>query len=228
MGTLTDKEVSGIINNLQSLTSSQSCRTGLPSKDFMLDFVDIDRFIEVLYSMLQSGGYLCSHGDCDDHGQFIFTQEYPDTLIDSNRIVSASISKRSPANLSANADPFRGTTHYRPIYMGSTENSLEGGLDINLQNSYDNSLVLTCWATKLVTASKLALLIESIMQKYYYILRKYVPVFVYRERGDTVLSDENGPMRYFGIPLEFFVRTNERFILKECELRNINIEYSIG
>ncbi len=79
----------------------------------------------------------------------------------------------------------------------------------------------------MMTARRLASLFESIMQKYYYVLRKYVPVLIYTGRGNTIITDNYADSRYFGIPLDFFVRTNERFILKENELRTITIKADV-
>lgn len=228
MSILTEGEITNILSNLQTNAERNSRDTSTPDSDFLLDFIDIDKFIEVLYSMLDSNGYLCAEDDCDDHSKFIFTQEYPDMLVDAKRIVSAEIDKRTPANLSSNSEPFRGTTVYRPIYLGQNKDVIDGGINLNLQSIYDNSIKLTCWSDKLITTRKLASMMEAIMQKYYWVLRKYVPVFVYVGREDTIVSESFGDSRYFGIPLKFFVRTNERFILKESELRNIKINYSIG
>lgn len=228
MSILSDDDISNILSNLQTNSLRTSGATSSPEGDFLLDFIDIDKFIDVLYSMLDSNGYLCAEDDCEDHSKFIFTQEYPDMLVDAKRIVSVEIDKRTPANLSANSEPFMGTTVYRPIYLGQNKDTIDGGINLNLQSIYDNSIKLTCWSDKLITTRRLASLIEAIMQKYYWVLRKYVPIFIYVGREDTIVSDSFSNSRYFGIPLKFFVRTNERFILKENELRNIKINYSIG
>ena len=227
MSVLSDKEISTILSNLQSTSYAQCNNTGDQDPGFLLDFIDIDKFIEVLYSILDSNGYLINEGDEDDYRKFIFTQEYPDLSVDKKRIVSVEIAKRTPANLSARAEPFAGTSAYRPMYVGQEKDEVDGGINLNLQTIYDNSIILTCWAEKLMTARNLAALLESLMQKYYWVLRKYVPVFVFLGREDTIVADNYGDSRYFGIPLKFFVRTNERFILKESELRNITINYSV-
>lgn len=226
MSTLTDEEVSTILGNLITVSGTQHRNTADPDPSFLLDFIDIDKFIEVLYSLLDSNGYLKKEDD-NDYTKFIFTQEYPDLSVDKKSIVSAEIDRRTPANLSANAAPFSGTSVYRPMYLGQQKDAIDGSIKLNLQTIYDNSLVLTCWADKLVTTRKLASLLESIMQKYYWVLRKYVPIFLFTGREDTIVTDVFGDSRYFGIPLKFFVRTNERFILKESELRNITINYSV-
>ncbi len=227
MSTLTDEEVSRILRGIQVEGSRIAQRTSDPESDFVLDFIDIDKFLEVLYSLLDSNNYLKKEDDEKDSNKFIFTQEYPDFLVNEKQIITAEIEKRTLANLSSNADPFSGTSVYRPMYMGQEQDPIDGGINLNLQNMYDNGLRFTCWASSMMMTRRLASMFEAIMQKYYYVLRKYVPVFIYIGRGNTTITDKYGDSRYFGIPLDFFVRTNERFILKENELRTITIEADV-
>ncbi|RLA68515.1 MAG: hypothetical protein DRQ78_00065 [Epsilonproteobacteria bacterium] len=227
MSILTDQEITRIIKGIQVEGVRSARRTADPETDFMLDFIDIDKFLEVLYSLLDSNNYIKKEDDENNPDKFVFTQEYPDILVNEKQVISAEIERRTLANLSANAEPFSGTSVYRPIYLGQAKDPIDGGINLNLQTMYDNGLRFTCWASKMMTARRLASLFESIMQKYYYVLRKYVPVFIYIGRGNTTITDKYGDSRYFGIPLNFFVRTNERFILKESELRTIKIETNV-
>ncbi|MDB4533398.1 hypothetical protein N9242_00900 [Vicingaceae bacterium] len=227
MTELTDLEITSILNTLRAESSRLSNKTKSPSSDFTLDFIDIDKFLDVLYSMLDSNNYLAASDEDEQYDKFIFSQEYPDFTVGEKRIITAEIGKRTPANMSANSAPFSGTSVYRPMYLGSEDDPEKGGINLNLQMVYDNALIFTCWSDSLVFSRRLASLFEAIMQKYYYVLRKYVPVIVYTGRGNTIVTDKYADSRYFGIPLEFFVRTNERFILKENELRSIQINYSV-
>ena len=232
MPALTDLEISKIINRLIQGSEQQTRAMRNVDDDFTLDFIDIDNFIEVLYSLLESNNYLVSEDEqdveSDSCNNFTFTQEFPNFLVNGKRIISAEIDKRLHASLSANSEPFAGVTHYRPMYLGREKDSVDGGINLNLQSIYDNEIKLVCWSDNLMMARKLASLFESIMQKYYWVLRKYVPVLVYTGRKNTIVTDNYGDSRYFGIPLHYFVRTNERFILKENELKNIKISHSIG
>ena len=229
---LTEQEISKILENLASSSRRQANGNRDPSSGFLLDFIDIDSFIKLIYSILKSNGHLMSlddsENDKNDLSKFIFTEEHPDVALGKERIVSVDISRRTPANLSAGAHPFSGTTAYRPVYLGQEKDPVHGGVNIDLQFMYDNELSITCWANKLKSARMLATLFESIMNKYYWVLRKHVPIVIYTGRGPTIFSEELGDLRYFGIPLNFFIRTNERFILKEKELRCIKIDYELA
>jgi len=224
---LNDDEISRILRGIQVEGSRSAARTADADPNYLLDFIDIDEFLEVLYSLLDANNYLKKEDDTKNNNKFIFTQEYPDILVDEKQVVTAEIEKRTLANLSANAGPFSGTSVYRPVYLGQQKDPVDGGINLNLQNMYDNGLTFTCWASSMMTARRLASLFESIMQKYYYVLRKYVPVLIYTGRGNTIITDNYADSRYFGIPLDFFVRTNERFILKENELRTITIKADV-
>ena len=228
MGDLTDSEINSILRSAQVEGARTTRRTSDPKDKFIADFVDIDEFLDVLYSLLDSGNYIKKEDDTKDDKKFIFTQEYPNFLINEKQIVSVEIQKRTLANLSSGSEPFSGVTAYRPMYLGQEKDSINGGINLNLQNMYDNGLRFTCWSSSLITARRLASLLESLMQKYYYVLRKYAPVFIYTGRGDTNVSEKYGDSRYFGIPVDFFVRTNERFILKENELRTIKIKTDVS
>lgn len=227
MNILTDSEISNILRSLQVESGRLSDKAKNPKEDFVLDFIDIDKFLDVLYSLLDSSSYIKKGDNEKEYDKFIFSQEYPDFTVDEKRIVTAEISKRTPANLSANSEPFSGTSVYRPMYLGSEDDPVKGGINLNLQMVYDNAITFTCWSDSAVFARRLASLFEAIMQKYYYVLRKYVPVIVYLGRGSTIVTNKYSDSRYFGVPLEFFVRTNERFVLKESELRTIQINYSV-
>jgi len=232
MAALTDNEISQIIRNLITSSQQQSRNVRNIDEEFMSDYIDIDKFIEVLYSLLESNGYLIE-GDKQEEenntcSKFTFTQEFPNFLVNSNTVVSVEVEKRVPASLSANSEPFSGVKSYRPMYLGQEKDEVDGGINIDLQSIYDNEIKLVCWSDSLIMARNLSSLFESIMQKYYWVLRKYVPVLVYTGRQNTIVTDKYGDSRYFGIPLHYFVRTNERFILKESELKNINISHTVG
>ena len=218
-----------ILLNLQAGTKNQGQRysdktPGLSGKNF----IDIDNFIGVLYSLLESGGYLLGADDNDEPNKFLFTEEYPDLEANVRNTITFEIAKRAPASLSANSDPFSGTKHYRPLYLGYETDDREGGRVIHLQSMYDNMLRFRCWSGKVEHARKLATLLEGILNKYYYVLRQHVPVIVYEGRGGGRNSGEYGESRFQGIPLDLFVRTNERVMLREQEINCIQQNIQIG
>ncbi len=182
------------------------------------NFIDIDGFIDVLYSLLESNNYILKEGDEPSPDKFFFTEEYPDVEADNRNIITFEIQKRAPACLSSNEEPFKGTKHYRPLYLGGENDGHEGDRVLHLQSMYDNRLRFKCWSGKTSQARKLASIFESILTKHYYSLRKYVPVLIYEGRGDGRITNEYGANRYQGISLDVFLRTNERLSLREQEI----------
>ena len=183
-----------------------------------INYVDIDQFFEVLYSLLKSNNYILEDGEESHSDKFIFTEQYPDIENDSQDIITYEIVKRTPANLASNAEPFKGTNQYRPRYIRSEKDNKDGGTVVYLSSSYDNRVRFRCWSTSSVKARRMATLLESIFQKYYHILRKYVPVMVLEGRGDGRSSNDYGSSRYISVPTDVFVRTDEIFTLKEQEI----------
>jgi hypothetical protein len=191
------------------------------------NFIDIDNFLKVLYSLLQSNNYLLGPDDDSDPNKFIFTEEYPNIEAEQKNIVTFEIYKRAPARLSKDSEPFSGTAHYRPLYLGEETDGHEGGRVVHLQSMYDNLIRFKCWSNKVEHARKLATLMESILNKYYYVLRQYVPVMVYQGRSDGRVTNNYGDSRFQGIPLDLFVRTNERVILREQEINCIQTQIQV-
>lgn len=224
-----DREISEILNTIRAKADRQQgvARTQLSEKDPKL--VDIDEFIDVLYSLLKDGKYIADkQDDSTDVNKFVFTEEYPSFTVGQTRIVTAEVNRRELASLASSAEPFAGTHRYRPMIIGEDNDTKDGSIDIHMQTMYDNQMILTCWSPSLRDARKLASLLETFLQKYYWVLRRSVPVCLYTGRREMIVDDRFGDSRYFGIPLSFFVRTNEKFTIKESELRNIRIKHDIG
>lgn len=195
------------------------------------NYIDIDSFLDVLYNLLESNNYIITDDEKDVPGKFLFTEENPDISVSSsqdNRIkdtIVFEIVRREPASMSSNADPFAGTKHYRPILIGEENDGNEGGRVIHLAHFYDNLIRFTCYSTKQRQARQLATQFESILNKYYFIIKKYAPVMVYLGRGNGKLANQFGT--YQGVPLELFVRTCEHTMLREQEINSIETNINI-
>jgi len=226
---MNDIEVTSLLNIIKNTASKQKCDTSQKEDNFLLDFIDIDEFLDILYSLFKSNGHICDNEECkqDKSNKFIFTQEYPDFRVNDEKTISVGIDKRTVANLSNNAQPFQGTSNYKPMYLGEEKDEHSGLINIYLQMSYDNMIEFVCWGPTVTSSRKLASLLEKLMIKYYWVMRKYVPVIIYIERGNTIVSSQYGDSRYIGVPLKYFIRTNERFVVKESELKSINIDLNI-
>lgn len=195
------------------------------------NLIDINKFLAVLYSLLDINNYLINSEKNEEveHrlDKFIFTEEFPEITTQSQNIVTYEVLKRTPANLSKNSEPFSGTTHYRPFFIGEFEDDTEGCRVARQGLIYDNRIKITCWSPSTLHARKLASLFENLMHKYYYFLRQFAQVFVYEGRMDGRIDNRHGDTRYQGIPLTYFIRTFERFDLREDEVKNINLNTKV-
>lgn len=189
------------------------------------NYIDIDTFIDVLYTLLESNNYILTDDDKDDANKFLFTEENPDISVSSSQdgkikdSIVYEIIRREPASMSSGAEPFAGVKYYRPIVIGEENDGNEGGRIVHLAHFYDNLIRFTCFSTKAKQARKLATQFESILNKYHFIIRKYAPVVLYVGRGNGKLANQFGTFQ--GIPLELFVRTCEHTMLREQEINSI-------
>lgn len=198
--------------------------------DLTSDFVDIDRFLDVLYKLLKSNNYILLEGEsqADNMNKFEYTEEFPDKENNDMNIVTFEIMRRAPASLASDADPFQGTKHYRPIYLGESTDSVNGGKVIHMMNAYDNRIRFKCFSKSTSHARRLASLFESLLIKYYFIFKRYVPLIITEGRGNGLISNEYGLNRQQGIPIDVFVRTYERFTLREQELKCLVQEIKVS
>lgn len=220
---LINVEIDDVLRSISS--TSQGIQRGVGSSSDE-SVVDINHLFDVLYSLIKSGGFLLNEGEVnpgDEIRKFLLTEEYPDIPLPDVEVVSMELERRDPASLGANKKPYDGTKHYRPMLIKQDKDI--DGVVLHMANIYDNTVTITCWSGKTSRTRKLASLVESLMQKYYWAIRKEgFPTFIYQGRGKRIVSDDTGESRTFGIPLTFFVRTVELFTLKENEFKNIGIE----
>ena len=232
MADYTDAEYRALLGNIQRDTACQSKRILMADCDS--DFVGIHEFMGIIHNVFKIGKYLYElpeeQKEPDSYvRKFILTEEYPDFSADMNnrQIVTMELQKRQLASLGKDSRPFSGTVNYKPMYLGEQKDIVSNEIVMYMQNMYDNEIKMTCWAPKLRTANMLALLIESVMTKHFWALRKHSSVFVYTGRKNTEFNDSHRDSRYFGVPMCYFVRTNERFTVNETELRSVGISSTV-
>lgn len=224
-----DRILSSIVTDNKALQREYQIKTD--SNGNFSSYIDIDGFIDVLYSVLKSNNYILSDEDDNSTGKFFFTEEFPDTRISKNTdnkikdTISYDLVKRVPSSMSANAKPFDGTVVYRPIILGDERDKGDGGRILHLAHFYDNLIRFTCFSTKAHQVRKLATLFESILNKYYYSLRKYAPNVLYVGRGNGRVANGVGEHNIY---LDLFVRTCEHTMLREQEINNIEHNIKIN
>ncbi len=225
-----------LIEELKAQTKNldQSYKTF--DKDQEHNFIDTSQFIKVLYTLFDINGLLINSERINGvdtkvninesylPNKFYFTEEFPDDVTKDRDIITFETVRRRPASLGANEKPFEGTKQYRPMLRGVAQNKVHGHQELHMMIMMDNLLRFTCWSTKTSQAQKLARFLEQFIYKYNWFFRKYVPVIVYEgQNTDSRITDKYGPLRYYPVHLDYFIRTAEIFSLSENEVRNIEI-----
>lgn len=200
------------------------------------NLIDINRFIKVLYTLFDINGLLLNSQSEDGVAagiqinqpvspiKFLFSEEYPDDKPNDRDIVTFEILKRIPASLSASEPPFSGTKQYRPMYRGTSKNIIDNCDEANLMVLMDNQIRLTCWSASVKQAHRIARLLEQTFAKYHWFLRRFCSVIIFMGQDkDSKATDKYGPLRYYPIYLDYFIRTTEVYSLSEKEVKLIEI-----
>lgn len=225
-----------LIAQAQADAVKQAGKYGVYGKDPDYNFIDIDKFIKVLYTLLDINKLLLNSERIDGidadtsidvneaSSRFYFSEEYPDQKTYDRDIVSFEIRKRAPSSLAANADPFEGYKNWRPMYRGLKDNKIDGSKEAIFMTQMDNRIRFTVWSTKVKQAHSIARLLETFMTKYYWFLRQFVPVIVFEGQiNESRVTDGYGDLRYYPIYLDYFIRTNELYSLSENDVKNIEV-----
>jgi hypothetical protein len=229
-------EFDRVINSIRIDSERLSKAYGAGDNELEYNLIDINKFIKVLYTLLDMNGLLLNPDKVDgidaniaigqklEINKFFFTEEYPDEKTGDRNIVSFEIIKRVPASLASGASPFEGTKQWRPMLRKVIDNNIEGVKEAELMTMMDNRIRFTCWSTKVQQAHKLARLMEQFIAKYYWFLRQFAPVIVFEGQNiQSRATDAYGSLRYYPIYLDYFIRTAEVYSLSENEVKVINL-----
>lgn len=186
----------------------------------------IDNFLEFLYSLFKNEGLLIdsqSSTGVDTADKFVFTEIYPDQPDDTpvKNIVTYEVVKREHTSYSSSAIGTKETVRYRPIPLGLVEDA-DGRLAVVVENHYTNIIRLTVWSEKAADARRIASAIENFFTVNYYVIRMHVGHLLYEGRTQTLMSDDYGNRRLYGIPLLFNVRTEEPGFIKQDDIVSID------
>ena len=92
---------------------------------------------------------------------------------------------------------------------------------------YDNILRLTCWARSNLTALKRMLWLEQVMYEYtWYLTYSGVSKIIYLGQSKDEIEVINGN-KYYGKPIDYFVRTEKILTISEKSLEEITINLSV-
>jgi len=176
-------------------------------------YIDVDKLYNLLYHLFDSNNLLEQNSEIqevDSGNKFLFTEEYPDAVVNNGRVVTFEITRRQCANISSTTEFVNeSNTQYRPMFLYEKEDKENGGVLAYYMQPYDNEITLYCWSTKVKAARNLAGLIENILLSSYYFIRQRVGVLLYKGRYAPIIRTQYGDKGMFCIPLKILVRTYE-------------------
>jgi hypothetical protein len=168
-----------------------------------------------------------------DDAKICYTEEYSDIEQNLESIVF-SLSVREPGRFSEGA-PFQGEVrNLRPIIREVVPDPEHPGYRRAVFGYwYDNVVRFTCWARTNREANKRALWFENLMHDYaWFFAIRGVPRVIFWRRTEDILekttqstgSDTN---KYYGRPLEYYVKTERIREFREKELENLLINVNV-
>lgn len=161
-----------------------------------------------------------------DH-RVIFTEEEPDVKSQTETI-TYSLMKRTPGAYGGGA-PFESRVHNLvPMHREEGNDKENPGYRYVIKGYwYDNLVRFTCWARTNKAANARAAWFEELMQEYswWYALQGVNRVLFW-DRGSDIVTKVDGN-KWYGRPIDFFVRTEKLKVFSERELEEISVRLSV-
>lgn len=155
------------------------------------------------------------------------TYENPDTTRQVE-VISMSLARREPG-MFAQGSPFQGNVkNRRPLLREEVVDPDHPGYKrAVLGFFYDNILRLTCWARTNKQANERALWLENVMEEYtWFFVYSGVNRLLYDGRRDETVYDEG--TKYYGRPIDYFVRTEKIRQVSEKTLEEVVIRLALA
>lgn len=168
-----------------------------------------------------------SRSEVTDEAKVIFTEEEPDVSAGHEAIVF-SLVRRAPGSFSQGA-PFEGTVkNQRPMFRGIEEDSSNPGYrTVSYGYWYDNAVRFTCWARTNKAANRRAEWFEDMMEEYsWWFKLQGVNRVLFLERQPDIVT-EVGENRWYGRPIDYFVRTEKLRVYSEKQLEEILLKIAV-
>lgn len=157
----------------------------------------------------------------------IYTEEEPDTS-SRTETVTFSLMSREPGSFSQGA-PLEGKVrNLRPMFREEGDDPENPGYRyMVLGYWYDNVVRLTCWARTNKTANARAEWLEGLMEEYswWYKAQGVDRVIFLGRHADIVVNVDGN--KWYGRPIDYFVRTEQLRVFKEKTIEQIVIDYTI-
>ena len=156
-----------------------------------------------------------------------FTEEEPD-VESQTETITYSLMKRSPGMFSGGA-PFEGRVHNLvPMFRETGEDTENPGYRYAIYGYwYDNLVRFTCWARTNKVANARAEWFELLMQEYswWFTLQGVNRVLFWDRKADIVTTVDGN--KWYGRPIEFYVRTERLREFSEKALEEILIRLDV-
>ncbi len=167
-------------------------------------------------------------GNVPTENRVTFTEKHPDKEFNSE-IISVSCLKRKPGAFGKGA-PFEAkVTNQRPIFREEVDDDDNPGYKkLYLGYWHDNLIRLTCWARTNKSANSRADWLETMMNEYswWFAVEGVSRVLFWGRDEDLVINIDGN--KWYGRPLDYFVRTETIRILSEKEIERILIKLSLS
>lgn len=159
-----------------------------------------------------------------EKNKIIFTEEDPDVTSETET-VTFSLLRREPGQF-GQGPPF-GAKHHnlRPMLREELPDEENPGYRIAINGYwYDNLVRFTCWARTNKAANARAMWFEDMMERYtwWYRLQGVARVIFWGRQADIVTTVDNN--KWYGRPIDFFVRTEKVRQFEEKTLEQILIK----
>lgn len=158
-----------------------------------------------------------------DINKITITEEEPD-INSKSEIITFSLLKREPGAFSQGA-PFEGNIrNLRPMFREEgTDTANPGYKYMVLGYWHDNMVRFTCWARTNKAANQRAEWFEGLMEEYsWWFKAQGTDRVIFTGRSSDIVTEINGN-KWYGRPIDYFVRTETLRIFKEKTIEEIMV-----
>lgn len=188
--------------------------TALSSAKSLLDFYDLVRRAVDDYQ---------SRAELSQENKIVFTEEEPDINSTTESIVFSLI-ERVPGQFAQGEPMSRTHANYRPMFREEYNDPENSGYRCQVNGYYYDQIVrFTCWANTNKAANARAEWFEDLMEEYaWWFKLQGVDRVLFWKRG-TDLVETISQNKWYGRPIEYFVRTEKLRVFRQKTLEEILI-----
>lgn len=206
-------------NLITSVARTPAPRSKTPgSAKSLLEFYDLVRQVKDDYEARQN---------VRDEYKIIFTEEEPDVKSETETITFGLV-KRVPGSFGQGAPFESDVKNMRPIFRESGADTENPGYNYVVHGYwYDNIVKFTCWARTNKVANARAEWFENMMSEYdwWFRIQGVSRVLFWGRDADIVTEIDNN--KWYGRPLNYFVRTEKLRVFSEKQMEEIIVRLSV-